>query len=259
MPNESLLFPRQSEPSAKGNLQTLRDDHREAERVVAAGRGQLAQECAALLGRELEQRAEGKNQRVVPLAYFGTLGESASEPSGATGAPQPLRREELLDRQVQERRMPIAARQQQPGLRKEVVPDADDAGEPLLRQEALPPVSLEDAVDLVDTDVGLRRGPRLAEPVAGVHAVRDHAQALARVVAARGIPVMQHAVHDAVVQLVPVLRQALALVVEQGHRREQQRARRERREPVPAADVLQHVPGGRLGRGSISHEHAEPA
>ena len=156
----------------------------------------------------------------------------------------------------------VPAREQQTRRGQEVVTRVDRAPEARLRPGILIAVGLDHPVDLLIGHLGPRSRPRLAQANARVHAVGDHAEAIAHGVDLSRVclvAVVEDVVDDARIQLVFVPGQPSPLAVDDAHRGEEHRVAGEGLEPLPITHVLEHLRGGRLCGRPVLDEHVEPA
>jgi hypothetical protein len=147
-------------------------------------------------------------------------------------ARDPLGREELLKAQMIESRALVRSGEQQAGPGQEFVPMVRCV-DLTLPQGGIPLREVgQQAFGLDPADLGGGRLARRFTGLARVHPIGDRLEpsqdrlALAGVA---GIAAVQHAIDDTLVELVAVLRQAAALVVEHAHRGDQQRVFGQRR------------------------------
>ncbi len=185
------------------------------------------------LGGEQEQ------QRRPPLRHGPALAEHLLDV--ARRPRQALRRQELLEAQVIEGGPLVRPRQQQAGAGQQLLAPHGGfhlvafVGGVQLGEAGEQPFRLDPA------DLGGGSQPRRARAFAGVHAERDRLQPPLDRIALAGvarITVVQHVADDALVELVAVLGQPAAAVVEDAERRQQHRVFDQRGQIVAAADRL---------------------
>ena len=166
----------QRDASSRQNLDAIGSNELQAGALVGCALNQIGQDADATLGRRVggKQVAEKKRERVAPLRTCTTLTEHFTDPLGID-VRDALRGEELLDRQMKERRLVELAGQQQSGLADQLVAILERATHVLLGPAAPLLIGAERAVDLRVSDDRLRReARRLVDRLAGVHRVRDH-------------------------------------------------------------------------------------
>ena len=206
------------------------------------------------------EAAVDKRLGVPPFRRPATLEEPVENPA-RFNVREPLAGEELLKRQVQKRSSVLSTRQQQACFGDQLVAIFSDAAHVRLGPRAPFLIRAQHAIDVLVGDLGQRcLSTATSQPVTGVHAVGDHGEATAHELKTRpiGDAVVKDSVHHAVVQLVLVFRQTLAVAKDDAHGGEQQGVRGQRRQPRLVADLTEHLTGRGVGVGGAVAQNPKP-